>query len=256
MRALRTRLAAVALALVAACGPAATEDARAAGSRNASSNALQPAVSPTPDPAPATKSRSLRVPVGTADVHLRVVEPTGGRASGVAVVLLHGAKFSARTWEELGTLDVLATAGHRALAVDLPGWSGDTPATEHDPDTFVAALLDALGIERAVLVSPSMSGRYALPLAIGSPERLAGWVPVAPAGLDERMDELGSATAPALVVWGDADAVFPVALATEMAGALPRAEVVILAGAGHACYLDRPAEFHTRLLEFVARVDE
>lgn len=36
------------------------------------------------------------------------------------VLLLHGAKYSAQTWEDLGTLAVLADAGFRVAAVDLP----------------------------------------------------------------------------------------------------------------------------------------
>ena len=37
------------------------------------------------------------------------------------VVLLHGQAFSSKTWEELGTLALLATNGFQALAMDLPG---------------------------------------------------------------------------------------------------------------------------------------
>lgn len=36
------------------------------------------------------------------------------------VLLLHGAKYSAQTWQELGTLSLLADAGFRVAAVDLP----------------------------------------------------------------------------------------------------------------------------------------
>lgn len=36
------------------------------------------------------------------------------------VLLLHGAKYSAQTWQNLGTLAVLADAGFRVAAVDLP----------------------------------------------------------------------------------------------------------------------------------------
>ena len=37
------------------------------------------------------------------------------------VLLLHGKAFSSATWAQLDTIQILAAAGHRALAVDLPG---------------------------------------------------------------------------------------------------------------------------------------
>lgn len=37
------------------------------------------------------------------------------------VVLLHGQAFTSKTWEELGTMALLATNGYQALAMDLPG---------------------------------------------------------------------------------------------------------------------------------------
>ena len=35
------------------------------------------------------------------------------------VLLLHGDRFSARTWQDLGTLSLLADAGYRVAAVNL-----------------------------------------------------------------------------------------------------------------------------------------
>lgn len=37
------------------------------------------------------------------------------------MVLLHGQAFTSKTWEELGTLSLLASNGYQALALDLPG---------------------------------------------------------------------------------------------------------------------------------------
>lgn len=37
------------------------------------------------------------------------------------VVLLHGQAFTSKTWEDLGTMALLAANGYQALAMDLPG---------------------------------------------------------------------------------------------------------------------------------------
>lgn len=37
------------------------------------------------------------------------------------MVLLHGQAFTSKTWEELGTMALLAVNGYQALAMDLPG---------------------------------------------------------------------------------------------------------------------------------------
>jgi pimeloyl-ACP methyl ester carboxylesterase len=176
-----------------------------------------------------------------------------GPASGAPVLLLHGAKFDARTWERLGTLDALAEAGFRAVAIDLPGFGG-SKASRAAPDTFLEELLPALDLERPVLVSPSMSGRFSLPYVAAHPEGLAGFVPVAPAGVPAFAAQVRGSPVPTLVVWGERDAVFPVAQAAKLAASFTDAEVRILPGAKHPAYLDAPDAFHEALIAFAKGV--
>jgi pimeloyl-ACP methyl ester carboxylesterase len=182
-------------------------------------------------------------------IHGRVAGPR----SGAPVLLLHGAAFDSGTWEQLGTLAVLAGAGLRGVAVDLPGF-GASKGAETDPAHFLEKLMPALGLERPVIVSPSMSGRFSFPYLLAHPERVAGFVPVAPVGAVEYAARLRKSPVPALVVWGERDSVFPVSQARPLADAFVDARVLVLPGARHPAYLDQPERFHRELTDFVMRV--
>jgi len=189
---------------------------------------------------------SLEITIDDAVAHCLAAGPTDG----LPVVLLHGARFNADTWRELGTLEVLAKAGHRAIAVDLPGY-GRSPQARVDHDAWLGRLLAKLSPHKSVVVSPSMSGRFSLPLATGDPQKLAGFVPIAPVAIPDHKDRLARITVPTLVVWGQNDKVVPLGLADLLAEKIPDAKKLILPGAKHPCYLDAPDAFHKTLLEFL-----
>ena len=176
-----------------------------------------------------------------------------GEKAGAPVLLLHGAAFDSGTWKQLGTLAVLAGAGFRAVAVDLPGFGGSQGARA-DPGHFLESLLPALRLDRPVIVSPSMSGRFSFPYVLAHPERVAGFVPVAPVGAVEYAARLRESPVPALVVWGERDSVFPISQARPLADAFVDARVLVLPGARHPAYLDQPELFHRELVDFVRRV--
>jgi abhydrolase domain-containing protein 14 len=176
-----------------------------------------------------------------------------GDPAGRAVVLLHGMKFQAETWRELGTLGQLAGQGLRVLAVDLPGF-GRSPAHPLPQGEVVHRLLDKLDIDRAVLVGPSMGGRVAMEYAIAHPERLAGLVLVGAVGVADNRADLGRITVPVLVVWGSEDQVAPLADSDTLLAELPQARREILAGAPHPCYLDQPERWHEVLRAFLTSV--
>ncbi|XP_067159320.1 protein ABHD14A-like [Apteryx mantelli] len=173
------------------------------------------------------------------------------------ILLLHGQAFTSKTWEALGTLALLAEEGYRAVAIDLPG-HGDSPpsktvATEQGRVALLDHVLRGLAMRRPVLVSPSMSGRFAMPFLLARGSRLAGFVPIAPVGTRayaaRRYQQVQT---PTLILYGDGDAgLGPQAL--QSLRHLPRHQEAVLRGAGHACYLDRPGDFHRALLGFLRK---
>ncbi len=193
----------------------------------------------------AFEPRMVELPTGAVEVI------AGGGTGGTGVLLLHGAAFSAETWRELGTLEVLAAAGHPVWAVDLPG-RGATPAHDAPLDELLAGLVDATGWGRVVVVAPSMSGRAALPLLLDPPRALRGVVGVAPAGIPEHAEDLRGCPVPVLLLWSEDDAVVPVAHGELLAAAMPRARLVRFPGSRHPLYLDHTESFHRELLAFLA----
>ena len=202
-------------------------------------------------PAMSVTIEESRVDVNGVPVHALRAGPNGG----APLLLLHGAAFSSQTWRELGTLARAAEAGVRVVAVDLPGFGATPEGGGEDRGAFLAALVDALGLDRPVVVAPSMSGAFALPFVLEHGDRCGGFVPVAPAVRASVQERVGEIALPTLVVWGTEDRLRPVAEANAMQRSIPGAELLLLEGARHPAYLDRPDEFHERLFRFVEDVD-
>lgn len=103
------------------------------------------------------------------------VEETG---HGPTVLFCHAGIADQRMWVH----QAAALAGeHRVITYDWRGVGASGPARgdfAHHEDMLV--LLDALGVDRAVLVGASMGGGYALDAALASPERVAGLVLISP----------------------------------------------------------------------------
>ncbi len=177
----------------------------------------------------------------------------GPSTASVTVLLLHGASFSAQTWRELGTLDRMKDLGYRAVAVDLPGFgkSGSSPLTGAP---FLLDLIQHLALDRPILVSPSMSGRYSLPLVAQNASILSGYVAIAPVGIPQYAAQLQGIELPALAIWGSRDRTVPIENADLLVRSMPNARKVVLENAGHACYMTATDEFHAELLEFIAQI--
>lgn len=103
---------------------------------------------------------------------------------GPAVVLLHGLTAT-RRYVVMGSR-TLERAGHRVVAYDARGHGRSSPALDSRAYGYdaladdLAAVLDELDIERAVLAGASMGAHTLLSLALTAPERVAGAVVITP----------------------------------------------------------------------------
>ena len=180
-------------------------------------------------------------------IHFLVAGPSTANRT---VLLLHGARYDSEIWRVLGTLDRLADHGFRVVALDLPGHGG-SEENGIAPEALLAELLPVLALDHPVLVTPSLSGRYVFPYLATHAADVAGFVALAPIGVQQSEQVLEKVRLPTLILWGAEDRVVPVALAETLHRAIAGSVLQILPGAGHACYLDQPDPFHRLLVEFL-----
>ena len=119
------------------------------------------------------------IDVGSLQVHYKVVGQDGR-----ALVLLHGFAASLFSWRKV--MEPLSEAG-MVVAFDRPGfglterpmpgeWDGESPYSPEAQADLTVALLDELGIDRAVLVGHSAGGTIALLTALRYPHRVEALV--------------------------------------------------------------------------------
>jgi pimeloyl-ACP methyl ester carboxylesterase len=164
---------------------------------------------------------SLFVDVDGLSVHYKAAgqgEPT--------VVLLHGFAASAFSWrkvmEPLGNVGMVIAFDRPAFGLTqrpMPGeWGEENPYTPEAQSDLTVALLDELGVEKAVLVGHSAGGTVALLTALRYPERVEALV-LEDAAIYENagtpawmrpflklplMDRLGPLMVRSITLWGEA----------------------------------------------------
>lgn len=191
---------------------------------------------------------------GSSQIFYREVLPLQ-QTHRAEVVFLHGKAFNSHTWEQLGTLQLLSKRGYRAVAVDLPGFGNSAPSKEVSTESGRVELLEGvlrdLQLQNTVLVSPSLSGSYALPFLMQSHHQLCGFVPIAPTSTrNYAQEQFQAVKTPTLILYGELDHTLARESLQQLRH-LPNHSVVKLHNAGHACYLHKPEAFHLALLAFL-----
>lgn len=123
-------------------------------------------------------------------VHLRDEGPDG--VGDRTLVLLHGTGASLHTWD--GWVEAL-TDQYRVIRFDLPGFglTGPDPQANYTIEHYAAvvvAVLDALGVQRAVLAGNSLGGHVAWATAVLHPERVTHLVLVDATGYPFEPDSI------------------------------------------------------------------
>jgi pimeloyl-ACP methyl ester carboxylesterase len=103
---------------------------------------------------------------------------------GTAIVLLHGLTAT-RRYVVMGSRS-LERSGHRVIAYDARGHGRSSPADDGTYDyehlaMDLEAVLDAAGLERAILAGASMGAHTAIRFALAHPERVQALALITPA---------------------------------------------------------------------------
>ena len=111
--------------------------------------------------------------IRAADVELYVQE--AGPSDGIPVVLIHGTGAWSEIWRE--TMTALASAGFRAIALDMPpfGFSQRPDPPRYDDASQarrILGALDALHLTRVVLVGHSFGARPTVEAALRAPSQV------------------------------------------------------------------------------------
>lgn len=140
----------------------------------------------------------------------REARPSNWEKEKFTVFFLHGIGLTSTIWINIGTFQILAELGYRALAVDLPGHGNSDdlsiPYSRDDILGYMTNLFTALDLHLPVLVSPSKGGEYAMPLLMAYPHILRGLVAIAPSDTSHYLiKDYQKLSVPMLVLFGEKD---------------------------------------------------
>lgn len=189
------------------------------------------------------------------------------------------------------TIPLFTAAGYRTIAIDLPGFGNSeqlSPSKANAKSEFLLHLIAKLEISKPIIVSPSYSGFYTLPMLVTNWQAFTGFIPVAPVGQDviESLDachrqglndhhsvmierfnglphyfreqvrnnipDVSCIGTPTLVVHGEFDR----SKSSALLSLLPNAKTFEIPQGKHPCYLQNPELFHKIIYNFLLRITE
>lgn len=181
----------------------------------------------------------------------------GEKNEGSWVVLLHGKKFTADDWENIGLLDVLDQAGFKVIALNLPGYGNSEPLKS---DTmladFLADFMHQLNIDSFHLIGPSFSGEISIQFTLCYGSRLETLTLIDSVGVDQYEQRLQDIMTQTLIVWGKKDEIVPYRYALTLHEKLPNSTLYTFEDLGHTCYFEDSQTFTKILLPYLIQGHE
>lgn len=223
---------------------------------------------------------SKTIKVGEVEVFYREAESfkESGISHTVTLLLLHGAAFSSKTWQDLNTIQLLTAMGYRTVAIDLPGYA-NSPSAKLDKLTFLSKVVKTFNLIHPVVISPSISGLFSIPYVLKNWQEMGGYIPIAPVGtnlleninisaegsneklqripdvlkefLQPPVPNLDKYKVPTMVIYGEKDRKRNSALLSL----LPYSQTVEIPNGNHPAYLDNPPMWHKLLYNFLRHVE-
>ncbi len=154
----------------------------------------------------------------------------------------------------IGEMVLVATGmgGARSLELGRPFWEKAAAAIAGKPAQEVYR------IDLTLMTSPGFAKAHpevmdqAVGLRMQNPQPLDAFLrQLAACNAFDSTRRTGAISAPALIVLGNDDPIFPIALADDFRKTLPQAKMIIYEKCGHAIHLEKPSELSCDIRAFL-----
>ena len=166
------------------------------------------------------------------------------------IVLMHGYSFESSVWDKIGLPNALNKIGYNVYAVDEPGFP-KSRNKQISNDLFFDFLKDFITkLGGSCLLGSSAGGYLAAKFSEGNASLVKCLILVGAGNLNEIKSLSGINL---LGVWGSLDNTFSPESASKEIERLG-GKFVIINGARHACYLDKPDDFNKIVVNFLEKI--
>jgi pimeloyl-ACP methyl ester carboxylesterase len=179
---------------------------------------------------------------------------------GTPIVFLHGLSYTIDIWQQTGITNLLIEKNVPFLALDMPyGLKSQCQPKTRDPEKNIEVINEGIntlfGSAMPIIVGTSIGGNMALRYASRFPVKgLLLFSPVR--ALEPNLiKDYGKFKFSTKIIWGSEDHIVPSEDMRTLADKIPKANLIVYAGATHSGYKDQPNRFKHDLLELYAKVE-